>query len=285
MNALGKSSISRIYEDWSHLDHQPFRALVYLALRSLDEEAPPVYYAGWEALAAATGIPWDPQEPFLDHLDPAERKAARTTRSKARRAAINRVGRILRTLEEAGAILRAGEAQQGSRQVIGLTLEPRITYTARAWTSRPRFKTNSRNEKELIYEVRVPDWQPVEREDPRPPTARPVSPDVVPGDAPDVVPGDAPQAVPQALHEVRERYPPTRYPKRTNDPQQDPPDETAGGLPQSPPSATPVRARELTPGIDDESHDLEAQRNRQTAALAAWTAGWSPTADDQTEDR
>lgn len=100
---MGKSSISRVYEDWIHLDHQPFRVLVYLALRSLDAETPPVYYAGWEEIARAANLSWDPDEPYVDHLEESERKAVLERRRRARKKYKNRVGELLRTLEDARA--------------------------------------------------------------------------------------------------------------------------------------------------------------------------------------
>ncbi|MCV7523508.1 hypothetical protein M3E12_011045, partial [Micrococcus luteus] len=219
---MGKSSISRVYEDWIHLDHQPFRVLVYLALRSLDAETPPVYYAGWEEIARAANLPWDPDEPYVDHLEESERKAVLERRRRARKKYKNRVGELLRTLEDAGAVLRSGDAKQGTAQVVALTLEPTVSYAATRWTTRPRYKTNSDGEKELLYEVRVPDWQPIPRQDPRP-----LAPSQGgPGDPTQRGPGVPTQRGPGVPPERGKRTPGRGDPRNTHDPSQDPGEET-----------------------------------------------------------
>lgn len=221
---MGKSSISRVYEDWIHLDHQPFRVLVYLALRSLDAETPPVYYAGWEEIARAANLPWDPDEPYVDHLEESERKAVLERRRRARKKYKNRVGELLRTLEDAGAVLRSGDAKQGTAQVMALTLEPTVSYAATRWTTRPRYKTNSDGEKELLDEVRVPDWQPFTREDPRPKAPTQGGPQAPTQGGPD---GPA-EGGPPAPLEAGKRSPGRGDPKRTHDPLQDVAEETPG---------------------------------------------------------
>lgn len=219
---MGKSGIARVFEHWVHLDHQPFRVLIYLTLRSIDEEAPPIYYAGWEKIARAANLSWDPEEPYVDHLDEAARKAVLDRRSRARKKAKNRVGEILKTLEDAGAILRSGEAKQGTTQVVALTLEPSLTYAATKWTRRPRYRPDGEGGKELIYEVRVPDWQPIPRQDPRP-----LAPSQGgPGDPTQRGPGGTPGGGPLVPPERGKRTPGRGDPRNTHDPSQDPGEET-----------------------------------------------------------
>ena len=262
---MGKSSISRVYEDWLHLDHQPFRVLGYLALRSIDEERPPVYYAGWEKIALAANLSWDPEEPYVDHLPDAERQAVLKKRSRARKKAKNRVGEILRALEDAGAILRSGDARQGTVQVVALTLEPTVTYTASQWTLRPRYRKNERGEQELVYEVRLPDWQPVEREDPRP---------LVPSQGGPVGtaqggPGEPAEAGPVAPSGTDARSPGKGGPRSTHDPSHDPRDETEGKTSAVTPQRNPsTRGGAIATGLlAGEKDDIEARYRRAHSHL------------------
>lgn len=261
---MGKSSISRVYEDWIHLDHQPFRVLVYLALRSLDAETPPVYYAGWEEIARAANLPWDPDEPYVDHLEESERKAVLERRRRARKKYKNRVGELLRTLEDAGAVLRSGDAKQGTAQVVALTLEPTVSYAATRWTTRPRYKTNSDGEKELLYEVRVPDWQPIPRQDPRP---------LAPSQG---GPGDPTQRGPGVPPERGKRTPGRGDPRNTHDPSQDPGEETGERTTAITSQRNPsTRGREeaavpvSAPAAADEPLSQQERVNAADAALRA----------------
>ncbi|MCT1815498.1 hypothetical protein M3C33_009720 [Micrococcus luteus] len=269
---MGKSSISRVYEDWIHLDHQPFRVLVYLALRSLDAETPPVYYAGWEEIARAANLPWDPDEPYVDHLEESERKAVLERRRRARKKYKNRVGELLRTLEDAGAVLRSGDAKQGTAQVVALTLEPTVSYAATRWTTRPRYKTNSDGEKELLYEVRVPDWQPIPRQDPRP-----LAPSQGgPGDPTQRGPGVPTQRGPGVPPERGKRTPGRGDPRNTHDPSQDPGEETGERTTAITSQRNPsTRGREeaavpvSAPAAADEPLSQQERVNAADAALRA----------------
>ena len=281
---MGKSSIARAYEDWAHLDHQPFRVLVYLALRSLDEEAPPIYYAGWEEIARAANLPWDPEEPYVDHLDEAERKAVLDRRRRARKKYKNRVGELLKTLEEAGTVIRSGDAKLGTAQVVALTLDPSVTYTASQWTRRPRYRKNGAGQEQLIYEVRTPDWRPIPRQDPRP---------AVPSKGGPQGPSEGgPEATsergPEGPSEAGNRSPRRGDPKRTHDPFQDPAEETGERKTSITSQPSPsTRVREPGKAAEDDL-DLtpEQQKDRQVARMAeAINSGkWDLNPDDPTED-
>lgn len=58
---MGHRNVAAVFDDWSHLPHQPFRLLTYMAHVSLDErgESGPArrFFQGRDAMAAALGFP------------------------------------------------------------------------------------------------------------------------------------------------------------------------------------------------------------------------------------
>ncbi|WP_121866531.1 hypothetical protein [Glutamicibacter nicotianae] len=103
---MGASNVAKAFTYWLNLDHREMRALVFMANISLDSGAPPVYFGGWEALAAALGA--DPEG----------------KRDSARRTAV----RVLGSLAKAGAIVSSGQARTGVRAEYALALDPSFTF-------------------------------------------------------------------------------------------------------------------------------------------------------------
>ncbi|MFJ4161779.1 hypothetical protein [Micrococcus luteus] len=281
---MGKSSIARVYEDWNHLDHQPFRVLGRLALSSIDIETPPIYYAGWEALAAAARIPWDPEEPDLAGMDAETRQATIKARASARRNSKARVNKILRALEDAGAIVRSGGAQAGQRQVIGLTLDPRLTYAAEGWTRRQRTRRGADGDA-VAYSVPVPDWQPVDREDPRPDSPPVVAQTPPPGGASDTTGGESqtpPEVVPDALEWSSLRH----HPRSSEDPVEEAGEETAPGRIPIPSQRKPSTRVDASRRDDDEGSISQDQRandqGRRLREMFGDLDAWTPDAEEAT---
>lgn len=95
---------------WRNLPHASMRAFVYMALVSLDDDVPPVYFAGREALALALGRAVPPEDD-----DPAV--------VRERRAAFRAVDRALKDLIDAGAIelVKPGAPGRNARYALNLT--------------------------------------------------------------------------------------------------------------------------------------------------------------------
>jgi hypothetical protein len=91
------------------------RALIQMALTSLDRDDPPRYFGGWEATARALGR--DVPE-LADELTGDERREVERQRENARRA----VGRAVKELVAAGAVSRTNRPKVGSRAVYHLNL-------------------------------------------------------------------------------------------------------------------------------------------------------------------
>jgi hypothetical protein len=103
---MGASNVAKVFAYWRHLDHREVRGLVYMANTSLDQNEPPVYFGGWEALATALGG------------DPTRNP------SNAKRTAM----RVLAELRASGAIVSSGEARFNVRAEYAITLDPNETY-------------------------------------------------------------------------------------------------------------------------------------------------------------
>lgn len=87
---MGAQNVALVFTRWGHLHHAPFRALVYMAHRSLDSGNPPKFWGGREEIAMALGRPIP--EPYGDEFD------------KKREADYEVVRKVTRTLTRAGAI-------------------------------------------------------------------------------------------------------------------------------------------------------------------------------------
>ncbi|MFJ5860846.1 hypothetical protein ACIQCM_05460 [Pseudarthrobacter sp. NPDC092439] len=103
---MGASNVAKVFAYWCHLDHREARGLAFMANTSMDQHEPPVYFGGWEALAAALGG------------DPTRNP------SNAKRTAM----RVLSGLRTAGAIVSSGEARFNVRAEYAITLDPNETY-------------------------------------------------------------------------------------------------------------------------------------------------------------
>lgn len=89
---MGAQNVSKVFALWRCLPDQPFRALTFMALRSMDADNPPKYWGGRDAIAEGLG-----------HTLPADGDAspeAEEVRSRAHRS----VKRALSVLQNEGAI-------------------------------------------------------------------------------------------------------------------------------------------------------------------------------------
>jgi hypothetical protein len=89
---MGAGNALLVYAVWGDLTDLQVRALAYMALRSLDADDPPLYYAGWASLAQAMGHDVPPE----DRNDKAI--------CRARRAALKAATAMIRALIDHGAI-------------------------------------------------------------------------------------------------------------------------------------------------------------------------------------
>jgi hypothetical protein len=64
---MGVRNVGLVYARWVHLPDRSFRALTYMALRSLDDDDPPMFWGGREELAFALGkiVPPEPADSDL----------------------------------------------------------------------------------------------------------------------------------------------------------------------------------------------------------------------------
>lgn len=109
---MGAKNALRVFEDWTHLKHRPARLLAFLAVRTLDADAPPVYFGGWRPAAAALG------------LDTSRERVAQ-----------EQLRRVVNELEDAGAVLRGRTARPGLNGEYALALDPAATFKAVATTT------------------------------------------------------------------------------------------------------------------------------------------------------
>ncbi|QIS39074.1 hypothetical protein [Clavibacter capsici] len=96
------------------LPHHEVRVLAWMALRALDTDSPPRYFAARESTALALGHRV-PDEPDPDDPD-ADAKTAERER------AFQRVKVAVRGLVNAGAITRLHAGREGQRAVFAITL-------------------------------------------------------------------------------------------------------------------------------------------------------------------
>ena len=90
---MGARNVKRVYDRWHDLPHLAFRGLAWMALRSMDDHEPPLYYAGRVDLARALGraVPEeDEDDPYVTKERVAAFKSVRDVlRELARRGAIS----------------------------------------------------------------------------------------------------------------------------------------------------------------------------------------------------
>jgi hypothetical protein len=109
---MGAGNVGLVYARWGHLPHVPFRVLAYMALRTLDDDDPPLFWGGRDSLAAALGrIVPKPED------DAAKRE---------RRAAFQAVKEAVTTLRKYGAAELVEDARPGRNAVYALNLHRRM---------------------------------------------------------------------------------------------------------------------------------------------------------------
>ncbi len=105
---MGAGNVGLAYARWGHLPRAPFRVLAYMALRSLDDDDPPMFWGGRESLAVALG-----------RLVP---KAEDDESKRQRKAAFEAVKEMTTALKKAGAIEQVEAARPKRNAVYALNL-------------------------------------------------------------------------------------------------------------------------------------------------------------------
>ena len=111
---MGAGNVSRVYKEWSCLEHRPFRALAYMALVSMDRDDPPKYWGGRDDLAVALGYPM-PEAPADDNKGQSATDA-RAARARGHHA----VDKVTQSLVKQGAVLRIRQGSFRSHAVFAL---------------------------------------------------------------------------------------------------------------------------------------------------------------------
>lgn len=241
---MGYRAANTVLTRWTHLNDQPFRALIAMALMAHDGHTPPPYFGGHRELAKALGM--DPGHP-------------RT---------FERVRRILRTLEAAGAIVSGLDGKAGQRRDYALALDPLTTYQARGVGpvefTRTVHGADGKPHTET-YSVLLTTWAASPRDDPRP---RPDPPCDMGGDPPHDVGGDPPSQgggdLPRDMGETPHMaWDPTDTHKHSRNGGEG---KTAIPLTSQPDPGTRVRES------DAMNEDRTPSRAEQEARLLAWAA-------------
>ena len=113
---MGIQNVSLVYARWVHLPDRAFRVLAFMALRTIDEDDPPLYWGGRESLAYALGR-MTPVEPAASDSSPR----AELNR-KARAADFEAVKVALRPLFLAGVACIQTPSAPGRNAVYSLNL-------------------------------------------------------------------------------------------------------------------------------------------------------------------
>lgn len=111
---MGAGNVSRVFKEWSCLEHRPFRALAYMALVSMDRDDPPKYWGGRDDLAVALGYPM-PEAPADDNTGQSATEA-RAARARGHHA----VDKVTQSLVKQGAVLRIRQGSFRSHAVFAL---------------------------------------------------------------------------------------------------------------------------------------------------------------------
>lgn len=96
---MGAGNVLRVFEQWYRLPDLPLRVLLYMAVRSLDHDKPPIYKAGWEKLAHAAG-----RDVPLKGVPRKEWKGQPLELRRAQRASEKSVADAVRVLVSHGAV-------------------------------------------------------------------------------------------------------------------------------------------------------------------------------------
>lgn len=147
---MGAGNVKLVFARWADLPHGPFRVLVYMALRSMDDDKPPMFWGGREDLALAIGriVP-------DEDTSNAEVTAARNAAFKAARDATT-------LLTKCGAISEVKGAAPGRRRTFMLNLEARTVHGKRAPTVHGKRAQQCTENVQTVHEERAPE----EDEDP-----------------------------------------------------------------------------------------------------------------------
>lgn len=105
---MGAGNVGLVFARWGSLNHAPFRALVYMAHRSLDNGNPPLFWGGREEIAVALGRPI--AEPYGEEFE------------KMRKANYETVKKVVGVLTKAGAIALNRAPSVGQNAVYALNL-------------------------------------------------------------------------------------------------------------------------------------------------------------------
>lgn len=109
---MGAGNVKAVFARWGDLPHAPFRVLVYMALRSMDDGTPPVFYAGRTELAVALGR----QVPTGND----------TESKRERRTVYGAVKDATKVLKTRGAVTVIQDAGPGSPARYALNLSPEM---------------------------------------------------------------------------------------------------------------------------------------------------------------
>lgn len=119
---MGARNVGLVYVTWPDLSHRAFRALVYMALKSLDDpgehNAARTYFGGRPGLALALGVVM-PDEPI-----PGDSSDAAVAARGQRHSALVRVDQVLRELVKAGAIRKVRNGSSKRTAAYELELDP-----------------------------------------------------------------------------------------------------------------------------------------------------------------
>lgn len=250
---MGYQAVNAVMTRWTHLNDQPFRALTFMAHMAHDGHEPPTYFAGHRALALALGM--DPSNP-------------RT---------FEKVRRVLRTVEDAGALVAGMEGKAGQRRDYALALDPDTTYRSTGVHPVTFARPGAGAADGETYVVNLTSWQAVPREDPRPRLDPPHEmggdpPRDMGGTPPRDMGGDPPHEMGPTPHAT---WDPTRT---TNKHSNGKPRETETGTP-IPSQPNPSTRAHANASNDD---DRTPSRAEQEAGLLRLMAEWTPDAEEVT---
>jgi hypothetical protein len=113
---MGYANVSLVYARWGHLADRPFRLLTFMALRTRDEDDPPLFWEGREAMAAALGR-MVPDEPLRNDRTPRAEDFRRLRRND-----FEAVKTTIRALTAAGAVRLDNGGYRGATAVYSLHL-------------------------------------------------------------------------------------------------------------------------------------------------------------------
>jgi hypothetical protein len=108
---MGIGNVKATFARWYALPDLPFRLLIYMAARSMDDDDPPLYFAGWEELALAGGR-------IVPGKSDVDGEAA-----KARRSAEVAVSSATKTLIKRGAVKVISRGAPGRNATYALMLD------------------------------------------------------------------------------------------------------------------------------------------------------------------